>query len=133
MLLAKQVEAGQALIAEDDKWLLLTDDEDEDLSANVCFMARLSKEKMLEADNTDEEYPDDEVNLDSTFSSIKDKESCRIALSNLTNHYTSLANKNKKLKNSILFSKGEYTKLLEENSKLLFEYDAMKQEFQNVP
>ena len=45
--------------------------------------------------------------------------------------HTSLTNKNKKLKNSILFSKSEFTKLLEENSKLLFEYDAIKQEFQN--
>ena len=39
MLLAKQKEAGKVLMAEDDHWLQLTDDEkDEDAQAQLCFM-----------------------------------------------------------------------------------------------
>ena len=132
MLLAKQVEAGHALLAEDDKWLLLSDYEDEDLSANVFFMARLAKNKAFETESTDDdEYPNDEVNLNSTFSLVRDKESLNLALSNLTTHIKSLANKNKNLQNSISLSKSEFSKLLEEHSKLLFEHDAIKQDFKS--
>ena len=52
MLLAKQKEAGKALMAEDDRWLNLTDnEEEEDAHAHLCFMAK--RDEKYNSDNDD--------------------------------------------------------------------------------
>ncbi|KAI3685820.1 hypothetical protein L6452_35079 [Arctium lappa] len=46
MLLAKEKEAGKALMGEDDHWLYMSDDEEDDAEAHMCFMeTRVSTQK----------------------------------------------------------------------------------------
>ncbi|KAI3759394.1 hypothetical protein L6452_07171 [Arctium lappa] len=50
LLLAKEKEAGKALMAEDDYWLQVSDEEPEDAEAHLCFMG-----KHLSPSDTDDE------------------------------------------------------------------------------
>ena len=43
MLLAKQQEAGVALLAEDAEWLQLSEEDTEDVEVNMCFMGKLQQ------------------------------------------------------------------------------------------
>nr|XP_043637995.1 uncharacterized protein LOC122608998 [Erigeron canadensis] len=61
LMLAKQEESGIALLAEGDKWLYLTNDETDDLAANVCFMTKIKKSKELNDEAADSAEEDDEV------------------------------------------------------------------------
>ena len=62
-MLAKQKEAGKVLMAEDDHWLTLTDDdEEEDAHAHICFMARHSGDD-------DDEYGDECASINSESNS----------------------------------------------------------------
>nr|XP_043619766.1 uncharacterized protein LOC122591570 [Erigeron canadensis] len=61
LMLAKQEESGIPLLAEDDKWLHLTDDETDELAANVCFMTKIKKSKELNDEAADSTEGDDEV------------------------------------------------------------------------
>nr|XP_043625555.1 uncharacterized protein LOC122596979 [Erigeron canadensis] len=61
LMLAKQEESGIALLVEDDKWLDLTDDETDELAANVCFMTKIKKSKELDDEAADYTEEDDEV------------------------------------------------------------------------
>lgn len=61
LLLVKQQESGVALIAEDDQWLHLSDEETEELAANVCFMTKIKRSKELEEEGNSSESDDDVV------------------------------------------------------------------------
>jgi hypothetical protein len=43
MLLAKQQEAGVALLAEDAEWLQLSEEDTEDVEVNMCFMGKIQQ------------------------------------------------------------------------------------------
>nr|XP_043619612.1 uncharacterized protein LOC122591406 [Erigeron canadensis] len=60
LLLVKQQESGVALLAEDDQWLHLSDEETEELAANVCFMTKIKRSKELEEEGNSSESDDDE-------------------------------------------------------------------------
>ncbi|KAI3746366.1 hypothetical protein L6452_08796 [Arctium lappa] len=59
MLLAKQQEAGKALMAEDEYWLDHSDDEEEDgekdEAVNMCLMGQIESDAEADSDNEEEE------------------------------------------------------------------------------
>nr|XP_043638155.1 uncharacterized protein LOC122609132 [Erigeron canadensis] len=61
LMLAKQEESGIALLAKDDKWVHLTDDETDELAANVCFMTKIKNSNELDDEAVDSTEEDDEV------------------------------------------------------------------------
>nr|XP_043625682.1 uncharacterized protein LOC122597115 [Erigeron canadensis] len=61
LMLVKQQESGVALLAEDDKWLHLSDEETEQLAVNVCFMTKIKRSNELEDEGNKSETDDDEV------------------------------------------------------------------------
>nr|XP_043631050.1 uncharacterized protein LOC122602435 [Erigeron canadensis] len=61
LMLVKQQESGVALLAEDDKWLHLSDEETEELAANVCFMTKIKRSNELSDESNKSETDDDEV------------------------------------------------------------------------
>ncbi|KAI3729786.1 hypothetical protein L6452_18454 [Arctium lappa] len=77
MLLAKQKEAGKALMAEDDYWLDHLDDEEKDKTAHMCLMG-----KEVKYDESDEETSDD-VQSFSESDFIKKMETMMVELQDL--------------------------------------------------
>ena len=85
LLLAKQKAAGKALMAEDEHWLDLTDeDEEEDVRVHLCFMAKgetsydlEDEDRLSAAYKTDSEVCSDnliEEQINQLSSKIKDFE-----------------------------------------------------------
>ncbi|KAI3747006.1 hypothetical protein L6452_09448 [Arctium lappa] len=55
MLLAKQQEAGKALMAEDEYWLDHSDEEEKDEAVNMCLMGKMESDTEADSENEEEE------------------------------------------------------------------------------
>ncbi|KAI3758115.1 hypothetical protein L6452_05664 [Arctium lappa] len=94
MLLAKEKEAGKALIAEDDYWLNVSDEEEADEEAHLCFMGKHSTQSDTDDDDRDSPCqvcaPYQEALIDQMQITVHKLDSCKLTIKENEQHISYL-------------------------------------------
>ncbi|KAI3770840.1 hypothetical protein L6452_01986 [Arctium lappa] len=97
LLLAKEKEAGKALMAEDDYWLQVSDEEPEDAEAHLCFMGNHSSPSDTDDEDSNAPFqvcaPFQEVLLDQMQLSMHKLDSYKLLLKEKEQLLSSLENR----------------------------------------
>ncbi|KAI3758405.1 hypothetical protein L6452_05966 [Arctium lappa] len=109
MLLAKEKEAGKALMAEDDHWLNLTDEEREDAEAHMCLMGKHLTDSDQDENDRDSPCQVCTPKFDTVFNqmniTIRKLDSCKQALKENSHQISTLetqVSKQKKILENLL-------------------------------